>query len=349
MSTLAVTSDRPFVVRIKAPKSGATTIDDLVQGSITVKNAELDDIVLLRSDGSPTYMLAVVVDDHDMGVTHIIRGDDHINNAFRQLAIIRAMGEVEAGWREPHYGHIPLIHDADGAKLSKRHGALGVDAYRDELGVLPEALFNALLRLGWGHGNNEVISRQQAIAWFDIGKVGKSAARFDLAKLMNLNSHYLREADDERLADLVSARRNGDIPKQKMVEAMSAAKVGVRDLNELCISVDFLAMGRPLELDPRARKLIDENSRSVLAITSQELEGLPEWATSSLEQAIRELAARLELPLGRLAMPLRAALTGRTVSPGIYDVLALLGKSETLGRLADQIDASNATNRDQSH
>jgi glutamyl-tRNA synthetase len=181
-------------------------IDDAVQGTITVQNIEIDDYVILRGDGTPTYMLAVVVDDHDMGVTHVIRGDDHINNAFRQLVIIRAMNAIEGGWPDPVYGHIPLIHGADGAKLSKRHGALGVDAYRDEMGLLPEAVFNYLLRLGWGHGDEEIISRDQAVEWFDIANVNKGASRFDLKKLLNLNGHYLREADDARLADLVAPR-----------------------------------------------------------------------------------------------------------------------------------------------
>ena len=200
---------KPFVVRIKAPQAGETVIEDLVQGRVTVSNAELDDFVLLRSDGTPTYMLAVVVDDHDMAVTHVIRGDDHLNNAFRQLVIVRAMNDIAGGWPEPEYAHVPLIHGSDGAKLSKRHGALGVDAYRDELGILPEALFNYLLRLGWGHGDDEFISREQAVAWFDIAHVGKSPARFDLAKLLNLNGHYLREAGDAALAALVAPKLPG--------------------------------------------------------------------------------------------------------------------------------------------
>ena len=192
---------QPYVIRLKAPREGSVTINDLVQGPVTVANAELDDMVLLRSDGTPTYMLAVVVDDHDMGVTHVIRGDDHLNNAFRQLALIRAMG-----WDEPHYAHIPLIHGADGAKLSKRHGALGVDAYRDELGLLPEAVENYLLRLGWGHGDDEIISRAQAIEWFDLKDVGRGPARFDLKKLESVNGHYLRAADDARLVGLIAPR-----------------------------------------------------------------------------------------------------------------------------------------------
>ena len=198
------TPDLPFVIRFRAPRGGETTIEDRVQGSVTVANDELDDMVLLRSDGTPTYMLSVVVDDHDMGVTHVIRGDDHLNNAFRQLAMIRACRETMGGWPDPIYAHVPLIHGSDGAKLSKRHGALGVEAYRDDMGILPEALCNYLLRLGWGHGDDEIIGRDQAIAWFDIDAVGRSPSRFDIKKLENINGHYLREADDLRLANLVA-------------------------------------------------------------------------------------------------------------------------------------------------
>ncbi len=211
--------DAPFVVRLKAPRDGETVIEDQVQGRVAVQNAELDDFVLLRSDGTPTYMLAVVVDDHDMGVTHVIRGDDHLNNAFRQLAIIRAMG-----WPEPIYAHVPLIHGPDGAKLSKRHGALGVDAYRDELGILPEAVSNYLLRLGWGHGDDEIISREQAVEWFDLAHVGKSPSRFDLKKLENLNGHYMREADDARLAELVAPQAAASIAGQKGLAASAPCR-----------------------------------------------------------------------------------------------------------------------------
>ena len=212
--------DKPSVIRLKAPREGETVIEDQVQGRVAVHNGELDDFILLRSDGTPTYMLAVVVDDHDMGVTHVIRGDDHLNNAFRQLAIVRAMG-----WPEPTYAHVPLIHGPDGAKLSKRHGALGVDAYRDELGILPEALFNYLLRLGWGHGDDEIISREQAIEWFGLDHVGKSPSRFDFKKLENLNGHYIREADDARLAALVAPRLDlSDEQKAVLVRAMPELK-----------------------------------------------------------------------------------------------------------------------------
>ncbi len=233
--------DKPSVIRLKAPREGETVIEDQVQGRVAVQNAELDDFILLRSDGTPTYMLAVVVDDHDMGVTHVIRGDDHLNNAFRQLAIVRAMG-----WPEPTYAHVPLIHGPDGAKLSKRHGALGVDAYRDELGILPEALFNYLLRLGWGHGDDEIISREQAIEWFSLDHVGKSPSRFDLKKLENLNGHYIREADDQRLAELVAPRLDlSDEQKAVLVSAMPELKARAHDLNELAEGARFLFADAP--------------------------------------------------------------------------------------------------------
>ncbi len=248
----------PHVVRIKAPREGETVIDDLVQGRVTVSNAELDDFVILRSDGTPTYMLAVVVDDYDMDVTHVIRGDDHLNNAFRQLVIVRAMG-----WPEPFYAHVPLIHGPDGAKLSKRHGALGVDAYRDDLGILPEALFNYLLRLGWGHGDDEFITRDQAVDWFDIGHVGKSPARFDLAKLLNLNGHYLREADDAALAALVAATLPGS-DAALLEQAMPVLKVRAKDVNELAESAAFLFAQRPLALDAKADALLSAEARDVL-------------------------------------------------------------------------------------
>src|SRR5689334_9336549 len=244
--------DMPYVIRVKAPRDGETVIEDRVQGRVAVQNAEIDDFILLRSDGTPTYMLAVVVDDHDMGVTHVIRGDDHLNNAFRQLAIIRAMG-----WPEPVYAHVPLIHGQDGAKLSKRHGALGVDSYRDELGYLPEAVSNYLLRLGWGHGDDEIISREQATEWFDLDHVGKSPSRFDFKKLENLNGHYIREADDRRLADLVSARLGlADDQKDLLVRAMSDLKPRANTLVQLAEGAHFLFAQRPLEIDEAASALL---------------------------------------------------------------------------------------------
>jgi glutamyl-tRNA synthetase len=326
---------KPFVVRLKAPSDGATTIRDHVQGEVTVQNSEIDDLVLLRSDGTPTYMLAVVVDDHDMGVTHVIRGDDHLNNAFRQLPIYRAMG-----WPEPEYAHIPLIHGSDGAKLSKRHGALGVDAYRDELGLLPEAVSNYLLRLGWGHGDDEIISREQAVEWFDLAGVGKSPSRFDLKKLENLNGHYIRAADDARLADLVGVRLPFDpTPEQQdlLQRSMAALKPRAANLIELADGASFLFRTRPLEMDADAAALLEGEARTLLASLHAALDGVAEWNTEALEAAVRTVAEDAGVKLGAAAQPLRAALTGKRTSPGIFDVLALLGREESLARIADQM------------
>lgn len=326
---------QPFVVRIKAEREGDTVIDDLVQGRVTVANAELDDMVLLRSDGTPTYMLAVVVDDHDMGVTHVIRGDDHLNNAFRQLSIIRAMG-----WPEPTYAHIPLIHGGDGAKLSKRHGALGVDAYRDELGILPEALFNYLLRLGWGHGDDEIISREQAIEWFDLAGVGKSPARFDTKKLENLNGHYIRAADDARLADLVAPHLGFEptVEQRELLRrSMPALKPRAANILEIADGAGFLFRNRPLELDEAASALLEGEARTLLTRLHAALDAVDNWNTESLETAVREVAEAAGVKLGAVAQPLRAALVGRKTSPGIFDVLDLLGRDESLGRIADQM------------
>jgi len=325
--------DGPFVIRLKAAAEGETVIDDRVQGRVTVQNAEIDDFILLRSDGSPTYMLAVVVDDHDMGVTHVIRGDDHLNNAFRQLAIIRAMG-----WPEPVYAHVPLIHGPDGAKLSKRHGALGVDAYRDELGMLPEAVSNYLLRLGWGHGDDEIISRAQATEWFDLDHVGKSPSRFDFKKLENLNGHYIREADDGRLAELIAPGLGIDEPQQALLtRAMPELKARATTLHQLADGARFLFDTRPLAVDEAAAALLTDESRAILAAAHKHLVALAKWDVESLEAAIRDVADASGAKLGKIAQPLRAALTGRTTSPGIFDVLALLGRDESLARIADQM------------
>ena len=316
------------VIRLKVPTEGETSIQDAVQGRVTVQNAEIDDYVLLRADGTPTYMLAVVVDDHDMGVTHVIRGDDHLNNAFRQLPIIRAMG-----WPEPVYAHIPLIHGTDGAKLSKRHGAVGVEAYRDDEGVLPEALFNYLLRLGWGHGDREEITREEAIELFDLAGVGKSPSRFDLKKLQNLNGHYIREADDARLAALVAPRIVPQADAALLTRAMPVLKVRAHDLNELAEGARFLFARRPLALTEKAQALLDDAGRGVLALVSEALHGETHWTIEALEATTKALAERLGLGLGKLAQPMRAALTGTTTSPGIFDVLILLGRDEALARI----------------
>ncbi|QZD95371.1 glutamate--tRNA ligase [Qipengyuania gelatinilytica] len=326
----------PYVIRLKVPTEGETVINDEVQGKVKVKNAEIDDYVLLRADGTPTYMLAVVVDDHDMGVTHIIRGDDHLNNAFRQLPIIRAMDTIEGGWPDPVYAHVPLIHGADGAKLSKRHGAVGVEAYRDEEGVLPEALFNYLLRLGWGHGDREEITREEAIELFDLDGVGKSPSRFDIKKLQNLNGHYIREADDARLAGLVAAKIGTDADEKLLTEAMPVLKTRARSIDELAEGAAFLFKSRPLEMTEKAAGLLDDEAKSRLGGLSERLHAQNDWTIEALEATTKSYAEQLELGLGKLAQPMRAALTGTTTSPGIFDVLVLLGKEESLARIDAQ-------------
>ena len=326
----------PFVIRLKVPTDGETTIHDAVQGEVTVKNAEIDDYVLLRADGTPTYMLAVVVDDHDMGVTHVIRGDDHLNNAFRQLPIIRAMDEIESGWPDPVYGHVPLIHGPDGAKMSKRHGAVGVEGYRDEEGVLPEALFNYLLRLGWGHGDREEITKSEAIELFDLDGVGKGPARFDIKKLQNLNGHYIREADDARLAKIVAARMDRQADLDLLTQAMPFLKTRAKSINELVEGAAFLFAERPLEMTEKAAGLLDDEARQRLAGLSEMLHVQNDWTSEALEATTKSYAEKLELGLGKLAQPMRAALTGTTTSPGIFDVLVLLGKEESLLRIDAQ-------------
>jgi glutamyl-tRNA synthetase len=325
----------PHVIRLRAPQDGAVTINDRVQGEVTVQNAELDDFILLRSDGTPTYMLSVVVDDNDMGVTHVIRGDDHLNNAFRQLALIRAME-----WREPVYAHVPLIHGADGAKLSKRHGALGVDAYRDEMGYLPEAVNNYLLRLGWGHGDAEIISRAEAIQWFDLAHVGRSPSRFDFKKLENLNGHYIREADNARLADLTAPRVERlvgraltDSDRALLAQAMEVLKPRAKTLDEIADGAVFLFQPDPLEIDEKAAEAVKGAPDGLLAAVTEKLRALDGWAAEDIEAAVRATSEEAEIGLGKLAQPLRAALTGRTVSPGIFDVLLLLGRDNSLARL----------------
>jgi glutamyl-tRNA synthetase len=330
--------DAPFVVRLKAPREGETVIEDRVQGRVVVQNSELDDMVLLRSDGTPTYMLAVVVDDQDMGVTHVIRGDDHLNNAFRQLGIIKAMG-----WPEPVYAHVPLIHGQDGAKMSKRHGATGVMDYH-ALGFLPEALGNYLLRLGWGHGDEEIISREDATRWFELDGVGRSPSRFDTKKLENLNGHYIREASDGRLAGLTAPRIETMLDRMLsndevalLARAMDGLKPRAKTLNELAESGSFLFKSRPLDMDERAASLLEGQASDLLALVHAALAALPEWSVEATEQAVRGVSDAAGVKLGQVAQPLRAALTGRATSPGIFDVLVLLGRQESLARIADRM------------
>jgi len=329
-------------IRLKAPLSGETVIEDQVQGRVVWQNENLDDLVLLRSDGTPTYMLAVVVDDHDMGVTHVIRGDDHLTNAARQKQIYDALG-----WAVPAMAHIPLIHGPDGSKLSKRHGALGVDAYR-AMGYLPAALRNYLVRLGWSHGDQEIFSTEEMIAAFDLPQVGRSPARFDFAKLENLNGHYIRHSDDgallaaiERLlphiagGTAIAAKLTPGL-RQQLLAAMPSLKERAKTLLDLIDGARFLLADRPIPLDDKAEALLTADARSLLADVAAKLAEVEPWTTAATEQAVRLFAEHKGAKLGAVAQPLRAALTGRTTSPGIFEVLTVLGKPESLARLADQ-------------
>jgi glutamyl-tRNA synthetase len=325
----------PPVIRLKAPQEGETVIDDHVQGRVTVANAQLDDLIILRADGTPTYNLSVVVDDHDMSITHVIRGDDHFTNAFRQTEIYRALG-----WTVPEFAHLPLIHGPDGTKLSKRHGALGVDAYR-EMGYLPEAVRNYLLRLGWSHGDDEIISTAEAIQWFDIDAVGRAPARFDFAKLDNVNGHYIREAADARLAAQIAPRLEralgaplGAEALARLEAAMPGLKPRAKTLAELADRARFYVAPRPIALDDKAKALLDEPARAILGRLMGALQSAS-WSPSGIEETVRQFAEGAGVTLGQVAQPLRAALTGSTASPGIFEVMAVLGREETLARLGD--------------
>ncbi len=338
------------VIRLKAPSEGETVVEDMVQGPVTWQNKDLDDLVLLRSDGTPTYMLAVVVDDHDMDVTHIIRGDDHLTNAARQTQIYRAFG-----WDVPNMAHIPLIHGPDGAKLSKRHGALGVDAYRS-LGYLPAALRNYLVRLGWSHGDQEVFSTQEMIDAFDLQAVGRSPARFDFAKLENLNGLYIRETPDRELVQAIedilpeagpargAPSALDDNARSRLVAAMPGLKERAKTLLELIDGAYYLYAARPLLLDDKARALLTPAAIETLAKIGAELESIrQDWAAAHLEAAVRGFAEREGMKLGQVAQPLRAALTGRATSPGLFDVMVVLGRDECLARIKDALTQSPAT------
>jgi glutamyl-tRNA synthetase len=319
-------------IRFKAPQEGETLIKDAVQGDVRFSNDQLDDMVILRSNGSPTYMLSVVVDDHDMGVSHVIRGDDHLTNAARQSQLITAMD-----WPVPAYAHVPLIHGPDGAKLSKRHGALSADAYR-QMGYLPEAMRNYLLRLGWSHGDDEIIPTQQAIAWFDLEAIGRSPARFDFAKLDSLNGHYIRASADPVLLDALEGflgRALAADTRTAVARLMPALKERAKTLKELAEAIGFLEAQRPLRLDEKAGALVAGDARAHLAALATLFQGAEDWTAPALESLVRAYAEQTGLKLGQAAQPLRAALTGRAVSPPIFDVLEALGRGESIARIQD--------------
>jgi glutamyl-tRNA synthetase len=329
------------VIRLRAPLTGETVVDDQVQGRVVWQNENLDDLVLLRSDGTPTYMLAVVVDDHDMGVSHIIRGDDHFTNAARQTQIYNALG-----WPVPVMAHIPLIHGPDGAKLSKRHGALGVDAYR-AMGYLPAALRNYLVRLGWSHGDQEIFSTEEMVAAFDLPQIGRGPARFDFAKLESINGHYIRQTPDADLVDTIerllphlangtelTAKLTPEM-KAKFQAAMPGLKERAKNLVELIGSAGFLWAQRPIAIDEKAKALLGPDARATIAELLPDLSKVEPWTAPALEEAVRTFIQRKEIKLGAVAQPLRVALTGRPTSPGIFEVLEVLGRTESLARLGD--------------
>lgn len=333
----------PFAIRLKAPREGETVVADQVQGTVTFPNKDLDDLIILRSDGNPTYNLAVVVDDHDMGVTHVIRGVDHLTNTARQQQIYKAMN-----WAVPDFSHVPLIHGSDGAKLSKRHGALAVEAYRD-MGYLPAALRNYLARLGWSHGDDEIITTEQLVEWFDVTGVGKSAARFDFQKLEALNGHYIRAAEDvelvARIRDLLPHIAGGRETMARLAQhdgwarlgaAMPGLKERAKTLVELIDSAGYLTAERPLALDDKAQKLLDSDARDLLAALAARLTALSTWTAADLERDVKAFAEQAGAKLGKVAQPLRAALTGRAVSPPVFDVMEVLGREEALARIKDQ-------------
>ena len=324
-------------LRFKAPQEGDTVIHDLVQGDVRVANQQLDDLILLRADGTPTFNLSVVVDDHDMGITHVIRGDDHLTNAFRQVQIYKAME-----WTIPYFAHIPLIHGSDGAKLSKRHGALGVEAYR-EMGFLPESLRNYLVRLGWSHGDAEIFSTKEAIEWFDLDHVGKSPARFDFVKLAALNGHYLREKDNEELTVLlVSFIENKGFSvnaeaRHFLYQGMNGLKQRAKTMVELADNALFYIAPQPLDTD--AKKILNVEGLQILTLVESYLAALPEvsWTERQLENYVREIAEERDLKLGKIAQPLRASLTGKSVSPSVFEIMHILGKDNTLARVRSHI------------
>ncbi len=327
------------VIRIKAPITGETTIDDNVQGSVTVQNENLDDFIILRSDGTPTYMLSVVVDDHDMGITHVMRGDDHLNNTFRQKIIFDAMG-----WDIPAFAHLPLIHGSDGAKFSKRHGAQSVEEYRD-MGYLPEALRNYLLRLGWGHGDDEIISTEQAIEWFDFDGIGKAAAKFDFAKLESLNAHYIANSDNDALLKaslpFYQSRHNiepDDEAQKRIIEHMDELKSRAKTLLQLTDESVFYAKKVPYSFDEKSDKLLEQDAFEVLDTLHGSFETI-EWNAESIQNACKSIADSLkDGKLGKVAMPLRAALTGTTVSPSIFKAAEILGRNETRTRIQSALN-----------
>ncbi|NDI04163.1 MAG: glutamate--tRNA ligase, partial [Rhodobacteraceae bacterium] len=327
--------DAPYVVRIKSPETGVTIIQDQVQGDVTIKNDQLDDMVLLRSDGTPVYMLAVVVDDYDMGITHVIRGDDHLNNAARQMMIYNAMG-----WKLPVYAHLPLILGEDGKKLSKRHGATSVEDYQT-MGYPAAGMRNYLARLGWSHGDDEFFTDEQAKEWFDFGGINKSAARFDFKKLQNLSGQHIAAGDDAALLqEILAYREKSDMAplSDEMAAGLGRALYCVKDraktFGELIDKARFILVQRPLEIEEKAQKQLNSVSHSILEILTPQLHNVT-WSREALEALVNQVAEAHEVGFGKVAGPLRAALAGQSVTPSVIDMMLVLGRDESVARLND--------------
>lgn len=330
------------VIRLKVPLDGETVIEDRVQGRVVWQNADLDDMIIVRSDGTPVYNHAVVVDDHDMGITHVIRGVDHLTNAARQVQIYKAMG-----WDLPVFAHVPLIHGPDGAKLSKRHGSPAIEAYR-AMGYLPAGLTNYLARLGWSHGDDEIFSTEQMIAWFDIDDINKAPGRLDFAKLADVNSHYIRQASADELLRRIReflpeaeggpelAARIQAVGWDKLAAALPSLQERAKTLKELVDGAGYLLASRPLPLDDKATKLLDAEARANIARLLLQFEAIGDWQAPALEAVVRDFVEQNGLKLGKIAQPLRAALTGKAVSPPVFDVMVVLGRDEALARIRDQ-------------
>lgn len=320
-------------MRLKSPISGQITIKDHVQGEVKVDCSQLDDLILLRADGTPTYMLSVVVDDHDMGITHIIRGDDHLNNSFRQIPIFEAMG-----WNVPEFAHISLIHGPDGKKLSKRHGALGVEAYQ-EMGYLPEAMRNYLLRLGWSYGDEEIISTEQAIEWFTLDRIGKSASRFDFQKLESLNAHYIKSSNNDSLISLLKDKAEkedisfDEVKVKRLQKGLDALTERAKNINDLYESSLIYLKDSPIPISEKAQKQLNEDNLALVREVLEHVEAIDDWNKENLEQAIHSIAEEKDLKFGKIAQPLRSALTGSHASPSIFEVMIVLEKQECISRL----------------
>ncbi|MEK9684244.1 MAG: glutamate--tRNA ligase [Rhodospirillaceae bacterium] len=324
------------VIRFKSPQNGKTDIFDLVQGNVSVENRELDDMVLLRADGSPTYMLSVVVDDHDMKITHAIRGNDHLTNAFRQTQLFKALG-----WSPPHYAHIPLIHGPDGSKMSKRHGALGVEAYR-EMGYLPEAILNYLMRLGWSHGDDEIVSMKQAIEWFELHEVNKSASRFDFDKLNYLNAHYIKSMPDDCLISLIEKKTKVNlVTRDRLKKGLAGLKERAKTINEIVEKGEVYLCSRPIKIESEALSSLTQECLRKLQLIATDFQSLEEWSEDGVKSVIHNFIEHHKVKMRDIALPLRIALSGSTSSPGLFELSFALGKEEVLGRISDATGMSS--------